>query len=163
MAGGVGVKVNLEDVKKIKAALGKLQTKEKRIIRTSLSEGILIIHRKAFENLTGPKKPPGQFPVNINTGFLRRNQYFVLPGKTKTSNEKIFRAEPFEAIAGNSANYAGTVHEGVFTTKDGQILNFIFGRRPYLEKAADSFGREIGLIKLIKKNLRKAIKASGLT
>lgn len=159
---GILIKLDLQGDTKIGRAVRKLGRRDKIIIRRALSEGIRDIHTLAFDLLSGSKDPSGQFPVNIVTGHLRRSEYFVLPGRTTRSSGRTFRAGPSEAIAGNAAEYAGVVHEGMFTTRDNKILSFIFGRRPYLEKAVDDFGKEKGLLKLITKHLKKEVRAQRL-
>lgn len=157
---GLGFKIEV-DPKSIKLAkkFDVLGSKEsKRIIKKSLGKGAGAINKLSVLNLTGSKSGSGEFPVNIKTGFLRRSSYIVLPGQTITSGDLTVRAGELESIVGNSANYAGVVSTGIFTTRSGQQVSYAFGGRAFHEKALEDFGRERGLLKIMLEILNKKLK-----
>jgi len=114
------------------------------------------IHRRAIRLLNnkgkkGSQVPPGEYPVPVRTGHLKRSLDWLEPGESKDTEVGRFRARHGEAVVFDSARYAMAVHEGLFThTK--------FGRRPYAEDALEEFARSGGIVKELEKQVRNELR-----
>ena len=85
------------------------------LVTSALAAAAPVFHASAVHYLSGPNQVegpkgrkrsvnPGQYPVNVVTGALRRSQAVVLPGRRGLSQCQL-------ALV-NSAVYAGVVHDG---------------------------------------------------
>lgn len=85
------------------------------VVPSALSEAGPEIHAAIVARLSGPQNnvgkgfnkrssSPGEYPVNVVTGHLRRNQRLVPPGRSGLSLTQIAFA--------NTAVYSAVVHDG---------------------------------------------------
>ena len=105
-----------------------------------------VIHARVIHYLSGPREVagpkgrkrsvnPGQFPVNVVTGHLRRSQRLVLPGEHGLNNHQMAFA--------NTAVYSAVVHEGRRGNQARPfILQALWEEGPKLEEALDKFLQE---------------------
>lgn len=153
---GLNISLNVDGNRELVNKLLKFGKSGNKILFRTLKRGAKDIHKRAFENLSGVRNPPGNFPVNVGvTGFLRRSEYLIFPGQSISSGGQTFKAGPLEALVGNSAIYASVVSSGIFTTKTGRKMPYSFGPRPFQEKAVDDFGAEKALLAILAEELVK--------
>jgi len=100
-----------------------------------LSRWVVLAHREAMRNLSGPglKKsnvPGGAYPVPVRTGHLRRSEDYVMPGRSKHG----IAAPHGQAYLVNTAAYASDVHDGM-----GRHVHF--GKREFAADAVSATRR----------------------
>lgn len=113
-------------VARLRAGLARATT-------AGLRAAVVAVDRQQTENLRGGSAAVGSFPVPQRRGHLLRSTFWDMPSPTR-------------AIAGNTAVYAHSVHEGTHRQAS-------HGRRPFLHLAVEqaqpakamavTYGREI--------------------
>jgi len=108
-------------------------------VEKALSSVVPQFHARAVELLSGPNQvtgpkgrkrstDPGQYPVNVVAGHLRRSQRAIPPG------QRGLKQTQFALV--NSAVYAGVVHDGGRGMEPRPfILQSIWEKAPDLESA----------------------------
>ena len=104
-----------------------------------LRAGAVAIDRAQVENLSGGENP-GDYPIPVRTGNLRSSHFFAQRG------DRLF-------VIGNTAAYARAVHEGLDSSDGLGRGNYVHGRRPFLDDAADS----VDVLAIAQKRTRKAL------
>lgn len=89
---------------------------------------------------------PGDYPINVLTGWLRRSGGFVPPGRTRVSGKMSFTAGRNEAVLFNSALYSRVIHDGRHTSDK-------HGPRPFIEDAI----RKVDGISILRAAMDKAV------
>ncbi len=171
----LNIKVTIDGDKVIIAGLQSLSAVLKPVINTGLSKVAAGIYDAAYDWLSGPgglyetrtnksgktyrKKTgdylPGQYPVPVRTGWLRRMLYWLKPGTTKTHGDITITTGTLEAIVGNAAAYAETISEGKGTSAR-------HGRRPYIEDGLKRFNAGNKMQHTIEYEIGKTLKEKGL-
>lgn len=98
---------------------------------------------------------PGQYPVPVRTGHLRRMLNWLKPGESKRAGGQTITAGYLEAIVYNAAAYSETIHEGLNTSSR-------YGPRRYLIDAMNKFNHGNRLTNIIEEEIQKTIGESGL-
>lgn len=97
---------------RMQARARKLESAVTRGLRKIVTQ----VDREQIKRLGGSNAlAPGAYPVPARTGHLRRETFFEMRSDTL-------------AVAGNSARYAATIHEGKFSSEK-------YGPRPFLTDA----------------------------
>jgi len=171
----IDIRVTIEGDKVIIAGLHGLSSE----LRPAISSGLSRIAEGAFDEayrwLSGPGSLyetrtsktgktyrrkvgdflPGQYPVPVRTGWLRRMLYWLKPGTTKTHGDITITTGTLEAIVGNAAAYAETISEGKGTSAR-------HGRRPYIEDGLKRFNAGNKMQHTIEYEIGKTLKEKGL-
>lgn len=130
---------------KVKHTGTDFQDKFPDAIKNGLNEIGKRIMRNASQYLKGKGAKasnitPGQYPVPVRTGHLRRSLNYASPSSNAKIGNKVESIDDDKVLIFNSAEYAKIIHEGEGSSKK-------YGRRPYLEDGykdtdiAKEFGR----------------------
>ena len=101
-------------------------------------------------------KDSGRYPVPQRTSNLLRLLNFVYPGYSKTGKDGLtFKAESWEAIIYDSAEYARVIHEGTGSSSK-------FGPRRFLTDALEQFNQGNRIAETVAEEIQKDIKKRGM-
>jgi len=161
------IRVTVEGDKVVIAGLQALGTKIDKAIKRGLTRAAKGIYDDAFKWLSGAgslyvtrtsKKTgkeyrkkvasvlPGQYPVPVRTGHLRRMLKWVKPGASKSAEGMTFTAGPFESVVFNAARYSETIH-------DGKDTSARYGPRPFLTDALKRFNQGEGIKRILESEI----------
>lgn len=164
------IRVTVEGDKVVIAGLQAMGMKIDKAIKRGLTRSAKGIYDDAYKWLSGPgsiyetrtsktgkqyrKKIadilPGQYPVPVRTGHLRRLLGWLKPGASKTTEGMTFTAGPFESVVYDAAKYSEVIHEGKGTSAR-------HGPRPYLADALKRFNQGNKIKHILEEEIRSGI------
>lgn len=161
------IRVTIEGDKVVIAGLQAMGPKIDKAIRRGLTRSAKGIYDDAFRWLSGAgsvyetrtsKKTgkeyrkkvasilPGQYPVPVRTGHLRRMLRWLRPGASKSAEGVTFTAGPFESVVFNAAVYSEVIHDGTGTSAR-------HGPRPFLTDALKRFNQGEGIKRILESEI----------
>ncbi|GAB63101.1 MAG: hypothetical protein DWB56_06735 [Candidatus Jettenia sp.] len=122
------------------------------------------IYEERVSKKTGKKRRkkiadylPGQYPVPVRTGHLRRLLNWLNPGRSKTyAGVGTFSAGPLEVVIYNAAEYAEPVFRGTGSSAK-------YGPRDALKDGFERFNRGSRIQGILEEEIGKEIRSSGFT
>lgn len=134
------VGINLAGKREVEIEIKKVSKETPKALDRTITKVGGLVHQKAIANLSGAgakksKIAAGGFPVPVRTGWIRRLEYIVAPGKSKslktgtpeTPSQLLIKVPKHQMVLGNSADYAVSVHDGTFSNTDHGPRRFLFG------------------------------------
>lgn len=165
------IRVTVEGDKVVIAGLQAMGPKIDKAIKRGLTRAAKGIYDNAFRWLSGAggiyetrtsKKTgkeyrrkvasilPGQYPVPVRTGHLRRMLNWVKPGASKSAEGLTFTAGPFESVVFDAAKYSEAIHDGKGSSSQ-------YGPRPFLTDALKRFNQGDGIKNILESEIGREL------
>lgn len=129
----IEIKSNADNMDEVIRYLDTLAANLKVAFKKGITKTTIGVHRSVMDYLSGAKGSPGDYPVPVVTGNLRRLLDFLPPGQSKQAGGVAFKAGEFSGVVYNSARYADVIRHG--THSAGK-----HGPRDYMWDGLKAFG-----------------------
>lgn len=126
------IQVKFEGDKIAVKGLGRFIDRAPLAAKRGLKRIIRGIHREADDFLRGAKGTPGDYPVPVVTGHLRRSLDWLDPGEKKSVDGVTFATDELESMLFDSARYASVIHDGTHSSTG-------HGPRSFADDALEAF------------------------
>jgi len=105
----IEIRIHKKGFKEVEKKLQKIPAEVQKGLSLGLKQWVIKAHRAALSLLSGSgSDAPGNYPVPVRTGHLRRSEDYILPGYSKHGES----AGKLEGMLINTSNYAHIIHEG---------------------------------------------------
>ena len=129
----IEIKGSADNADEVIRYLDSLVANLKVAFKKGITKSTIGVHRSAMDYLSGAKGSPGDYPVPVITGNLRRLLDFLPPGQSKQAGGVSFKAEEFSGVVYNSARYADVIRNGTHSSSKHDP-------RDYMEDGLKAFG-----------------------
>lgn len=129
----IEIKSSAENTDEVIRYLDTLAANLKVAFKKGITKSTIGVHRSVMDHLSGAKGSPGDFPVPVITGNLRRLLDFLPPGQSKQAGGVSFTAGEFAGVVYDSARYADVIRHGTHSSRK-------HGPRDYMWDGLKAFG-----------------------